>query len=195
MFNSIFMKTDTSLDLFKNWHARHSAGSLVALDAYFEAPERIAALIFVAPAILAPLAIPKIVEGDLSERNNQTKRDRSDSNNLGKPLFKLFEILSKFTKYVTEAIMQMIKRMGGVLNSLYKKALSSILRSALGVMLVLTSFWMILQYKQLELLIGLCQLNWIFFKYHKCHTTLMLSAFVYNCCKWFCYKKITNIFN
>ncbi|KAK6233357.1 hypothetical protein QUC31_005763 [Theobroma cacao] len=114
----------------------HSAGSLVALDAYFEAPERIAALIFVAPAILAPLAIPKIVEGDLSERNNQTKRDRSDSNNLGKPLFKLFEILSKFTKYVTEAIMQMIKRMGGVLNSLYKKALSSILRSALGVMLV-----------------------------------------------------------
>ncbi|KAK8531707.1 hypothetical protein V6N12_053170 [Hibiscus sabdariffa] len=62
---------------------RHSAGSLVAVDAYFEAPERVAALILVAPAILAPRAIPKtkVVE---------TKGDRSDSNNLPKPPFSVF---------------------------------------------------------------------------------------------------------
>ncbi|KAK8611002.1 hypothetical protein V6N13_131067 [Hibiscus sabdariffa] len=61
----------------------HSAGSLVAVDAYFEAPERVAALILVAPAILAPRAIPKtkVVE---------TKGDRSDSNNLPKPPFSVF---------------------------------------------------------------------------------------------------------
>ncbi|XVE90935.1 hypothetical protein DITRI_Ditri20bG0115400 [Diplodiscus trichospermus] len=107
----------------------HSAGSLVAVDAYFEAPERIAALILIAPAILAPRAIPKpkVVE---------TKEDRSDSNNLGKLRFKLFENLFKFIKYVTEAIMRMMKRMTDMLNSLYKKALSSILRSAFAVMLV-----------------------------------------------------------
>ncbi|OMO89949.1 hypothetical protein COLO4_19495 [Corchorus olitorius] len=114
----------------------HSAGSLVAVDAYFEAPERIAALILVAPAILAPRAIPKVSEGNRSERSNQTKGDSSDSNNLGKPLFRLLEILFKFTKFVTEAIMRMIKGMAGVIDSLYKRALSSVLRSAFGVMLV-----------------------------------------------------------
>ncbi|XVF24281.1 hypothetical protein REPUB_Repub13aG0114100 [Reevesia pubescens] len=107
----------------------HSAGSLVAVDAYFEAPERIAALILVAPAILAPRAIPKpkVVE---------SKGDRSGSNNLGKQQFNLFKILSKYTKFVMEAIMRMIKGMAEVLNSLYKKALSSLLRSSFAVMLI-----------------------------------------------------------
>ncbi|KAK8638696.1 hypothetical protein V6N13_137107 [Hibiscus sabdariffa] len=107
----------------------HSAGSLVAVDAYFEAPERVAALILVAPAILAPHAIPKpkVVE---------TKGDRSDSNNLPKPRFEFFGGLFKFIKYVRRAILQMIMRMTNMLSSLYKKALSSILRSAFCVMLV-----------------------------------------------------------
>nr|KJB78608.1 hypothetical protein B456_013G010000 [Gossypium raimondii] len=105
----------------------HSAGSLVAVEAYFEAPERIAALILVAPAILAPRAIPKVVD---------TKGDGSDSNDQGKPQFKLFKILHKFIKYVTQSIIQMMKRMVDMLNSLYKKALLSVLRSAFAVMLV-----------------------------------------------------------
>ncbi|KAE8684970.1 Alpha/beta-Hydrolases superfamily protein isoform 2 [Hibiscus syriacus] len=107
----------------------HSAGSFVAVDAYFEAPERVAALILVAPAILAPRAIPKpkVVE---------TKGDGSDSNNLPKTRFEFFGRLFMFIKYVTQAIMQMITWMANMFNSLYKKALSSILRSALGVMLV-----------------------------------------------------------
>ncbi|TYI45079.1 hypothetical protein E1A91_D13G010900v1 [Gossypium mustelinum] len=105
----------------------HSAGSLVAVEAYFEAPERIAALILVAPAILAPRAIPKVID---------TKGDGSDSNNQGKPQFKLFEILHKFIKYVTQSIIQMMKRMVDMFNSLYKKALLSVLRSAFAVMLV-----------------------------------------------------------
>ncbi|TYH32729.1 hypothetical protein ES332_D13G009800v1 [Gossypium tomentosum] len=105
----------------------HSAGSLVAVDAYFEAPERIAALILVAPAILAPRAIPKVVD---------TKGDGSDSNDQGKPQFKLFEILHKFIKYITQSIIEMMKRMVDMLNSLYKKVLLSVLRSAFAVMLV-----------------------------------------------------------
>ncbi|KAA3454145.1 putative hydrolase YugF [Gossypium australe] len=116
-----FMNTNTLQ------HTRHSAGSLVAVDAYFEAPERIAALILVAPAILAPRAIPKVVD---------TKGDGSDENNQGKPQFKLFEILHKFIKYVTQSIIQMMKRMVDMLNSLYKKALLSVLRSTFAVMLV-----------------------------------------------------------
>lgn len=122
-------------------HTRHSAGSLVAVDAYFEAPERIAALILVAPAILAPRAIPKVVD---------TKGDGLDSTNQGKPRFKLFESLHKFIKYVTQAIIKMMKRMADMLNSLYKKALLSVLRSSFAVMLVLctvleslTGFWLI----------------------------------------------------
>ncbi|KAL4325163.1 hypothetical protein GQ457_11G010000 [Hibiscus cannabinus] len=113
------------------FRSSHSAGSLVAVDAYFEAPERVAALILVAPAILAPRAIPKpkVVE---------TKGDRSDSNNLPKPRFSVFGGLFKFIKYVRQAILQMIMRMTNMLSSLYKKALSCILRSAFCVMLVLT---------------------------------------------------------
>ncbi|KAL2526869.1 alpha/beta-Hydrolases superfamily protein [Abeliophyllum distichum] len=78
----------------------HSAGSLVAVDAYFEAPERVAALILVAPAILTPFTAQKVV------------------------------------KEKEGAIVHMVKGMGEMINSLYQKALSAILRSAFGVMVI-----------------------------------------------------------
>uniref|UniRef100_A0A2N9EI23 AB hydrolase-1 domain-containing protein n=1 Tax=Fagus sylvatica TaxID=28930 RepID=A0A2N9EI23_FAGSY len=114
----------------------HSAGSLTAVNSYFEAPERVAALILVAPAILAPLIVHKVVQGNQLGRENQMEEDSSDSSNLRNPFQKLSKNLLKFAKSVAQAMMQMVKGMAVMLNSLYKKLLSAILRSAFAVMLV-----------------------------------------------------------
>jgi len=43
------------------WYSgRHSAGSLVALRAYLDAPEKVAAIILIAPAVTAPLIIDEV---------------------------------------------------------------------------------------------------------------------------------------
>lgn len=114
----------------------HSAGCLTAVNLYFEAPERIAALILVAPAILAPLTVHKVVEGKQLGRENQMGEDSLDLSSLRNPFLRLSEILLKCFKFVAQAIMRMAKGMAVMLNSLYKKLLSAILRSALAVMLV-----------------------------------------------------------
>ena len=55
---------------------------------------------------------------------------------LAKPFIKIFEILLRFTTCITRAIVQMTKGMTDMLNLMYKRTLSAILRSAFGVMLV-----------------------------------------------------------
>ncbi|KAK6135533.1 hypothetical protein DH2020_030704 [Rehmannia glutinosa] len=115
---------------------RHSAGALVAVDAYFEAPERVAALILVAPAIFAPLTMQNIAKDNQAGTENQVPRNNSDLKTSGNLFFRLGSILSKFTKIIAEAIVHMVKGMAIMINSLYKKALSAILRSTLGVMVI-----------------------------------------------------------
>ncbi|GFY83545.1 alpha/beta-Hydrolases superfamily protein [Actinidia rufa] len=117
----------------------HSAGSLVAVNTYFEAPERVAALVLVAPAILAPLIAPKVVKENQSKMDTKTHWHRDDSNlNVqSNPFIRLCDILSKFSKHIVRAIMRLVKGMGEMLNFLYKKALSAVLRSAFAVMLPL----------------------------------------------------------
>lgn len=55
---------------------------------------------------------------------------------LAKPFIKIFEILLKCITCITQAIVQMTKGMTDMLNLMYKRTLSAILRSAFGVMLV-----------------------------------------------------------
>ncbi|KAL0298273.1 UNVERIFIED_CONTAM: hypothetical protein Sradi_6487100 [Sesamum radiatum] len=62
---------------------RHSAGALVAVDAYFEAPERVAALILVAPAILAPLTMQNVIKENQPGTDNQIQGNSSDPNTSG----------------------------------------------------------------------------------------------------------------
>lgn len=119
---------------------RHSAGALVAVDAYFEAPERVAALILVAPAILAPFTLKNVVKENQTGTANQTRGRSSDSNSKGTLFSRLGSVLSVLTKYITEAIMLVIKGMAGMLNTLYQKSLSAILRSTIGVILVINFF-------------------------------------------------------
>ncbi|KAK9913897.1 hypothetical protein M0R45_037701 [Rubus argutus] len=114
----------------------HSAGSLVAVESYFEAPERVAAIILVAPAIFAPIITQKVVEGHQSGTNNHTEEDGSNSNNMGNPFIQFSNILSKFARFISQAIMRIVKGMTVMLSSLYKRFLSAVLRSTLAIMLV-----------------------------------------------------------
>lgn len=101
---------------------RHSAGCLVAVDSYFEAPERVAALILVAPAIFAPRPV--------------NKTDAGDSRGKEGPTSKFLGTLVELSKSVIRVILRALTGMANMLNYLYKKALAAFLRSYLGVMLV-----------------------------------------------------------
>ncbi|KAI3705701.1 hypothetical protein L1987_75942 [Smallanthus sonchifolius] len=107
----------------------HSAGCLVAAQTYFQAPERVAAMILVAPAIVAPFTSPKKVK-----ENNQ--EDGSKSDNIKNPFFSLLSIVSKFSRFIAQTVMHLLNGMANMVNSLYKKALSSFFRSSVAVMLV-----------------------------------------------------------
>ncbi|KAK4433458.1 hypothetical protein Salat_1108100 [Sesamum alatum] len=114
----------------------HSAGALVAVDAYFEAPERVAALILVAPAILAPLTAQNVIKENQLGTDNQIQGNSSDPNTSGNLFSRLRGILSKFSKFIADVIVHMVQGMADMINTLYKKALSAILRSAFGVMVI-----------------------------------------------------------
>lgn len=114
----------------------HSAGSLTAVDAYFEAPHRVAALILVAPAILAPLSAPKVSNQNQTNKEKRNQESNSDSNRRPSLFSRIGEILTNFYRYVVSTFVQMWRGMLDMANSLYRKAVAAFLRSAVGVMLV-----------------------------------------------------------
>lgn len=111
------------------YHPRHSAGSLVAVNSYFQDPQSVAALILVAPAIVAPL-------GGRLPRDNPVQENVSDLNVVGNPVIQLSNILSAAAKFIVQSIMQMMKRILEFVDFLYIKVLSAFLRSTLILTLV-----------------------------------------------------------
>jgi len=112
----------------------HSAGCLVAVDAYFEAPERVAALVLVAPAIFAPRKGVKD-----SETGEQEGRKQTVPNDENSPLNLFARIWGRFValcKHIAGLVSKMIMAIRGVVQALYVKALVAFLRSSLGAMLV-----------------------------------------------------------
>ncbi|KAI3964032.1 hypothetical protein MKX01_014313 [Papaver californicum] len=116
----------------------HSAGSLVAVNTYFEAPERVAALILVAPAIAAPLSIspPKLVKEDHQETEYQDNDADPRSKVGGNPFSLIVNALSKFSTYIALAITGTLKAIAKIANSLFKKALKSFLRTSFAAALI-----------------------------------------------------------
>lgn len=94
-------------------------------------------MVLVAPAILAPLMKQNLPKDNERGRNNQKQEEHSDSEDYRNPIVMIFRMLTKLTKYIAQAILHMLKGMQAMISSLYKKALSALLRSAIGVMLVL----------------------------------------------------------
>ncbi|XP_057722825.1 uncharacterized protein LOC130936710 [Arachis stenosperma] len=95
----------------------HSAGAAVAVNAYFEAPERVAALILVAPAILAPL------KQNLPIQHNSISKF---------PNSVLYEMSSKIVEFMAHALTPIMKE---IIRS-SRKFFYAILRSSLAIMLV-----------------------------------------------------------
>ncbi|VFQ80499.1 unnamed protein product [Cuscuta campestris] len=115
----------------------HSAGCVVAVEAYFEAPERVAALILVAPAIVASFTSRKVNQSAGKSQTDKRNPESSSSPCKKWNVFgKILSILSNFAKQVAQILTGIVKGMGEMLNSLYRKALASFLRSAIGLVLM-----------------------------------------------------------
>ncbi|KAL5991393.1 hypothetical protein ACLOJK_012301 [Asimina triloba] len=115
----------------------HSAGCLVAVNAYFEAPERVAALILVAPAIFAPQLSSNASRQNQAAEENQREDGFSNPSIDDKLFSKIGKILLKVFMYIKGLVLQMVKGMMDMIGSLYKKALCAILHSSIALMLPL----------------------------------------------------------
>ncbi|XP_073100484.1 uncharacterized protein [Elaeis guineensis] len=114
----------------------HSAGCLVAVNTYFEAPEKVAALILVAPAIFAPLISQKVVKENEMEKANKIENGESNLNVHQHPFVRIWKALCKLCMGLIGVAFGILSGMRDMVSSLYIKALSAILRSAFAVMLV-----------------------------------------------------------
>ncbi|KAM0950580.1 putative 2-hydroxy-6-oxonona-2,4-dienedioate hydrolase [Dioscorea sansibarensis] len=116
----------------------HSAGCLVAVNAYFEAPERIAALILVAPALVAPFVLRRAVAGndDKTRKENNMGGGRTGSNDRNNPLAGIWRALLKMCMFIVGAAMRMLEGMRDMVRVVYAKVLTAVLRSSFAVMLV-----------------------------------------------------------
>ncbi|KAG6474965.1 hypothetical protein ZIOFF_064182 [Zingiber officinale] len=106
----------------------HSAGCLVAVETYFEAPEKVAALILVAPAIIAPLAPRRI-----DKEKMRTLKENGASKN---PFMRFLKVLANISMQLMRVAFNMLKAMRDMVGSLYARALSAFLRSSLALMLL-----------------------------------------------------------
>ncbi|CAM8910286.1 unnamed protein product [Rhodiola kirilowii] len=111
----------------------HSAGAYVAVNSYFKDPDRVAALILVAPAILAPRVVQKSVNKTYTG-NEQSSKENSDSSvNL---ITKISRVFLEFGEYIKQSIRLVLEVIVSVFTSLYKKALAAMLRSAIGLIMI-----------------------------------------------------------
>ncbi|KAL4190079.1 hypothetical protein AMTRI_Chr08g168640 [Amborella trichopoda] len=133
------LATLSFIDILKTGKAilmGHSAGCLVAVNTYFEAPERIAALILVAPAILAPLLPQKVVRKDQVGEEIQMVDDGFPSNNQENLFSWIGKILSKLCSYVANTLMRLLRGMMDMVSGLFRNVLCAILRSRFALALV-----------------------------------------------------------
>ncbi|KAL6619950.1 hypothetical protein ACP70R_035089 [Stipagrostis hirtigluma subsp. patula] len=112
----------------------HSAGCLVAVEAFFEAPERVAALVLVAPAIFAPRK--GVQERGLGEQGGQNQKVPDNENSPSGMFARIWGGILGLCKHIAGLVLKMITAIRGVVQSLCLKALVGVLRSPLGAILV-----------------------------------------------------------
>lgn len=115
----------------------HSAGCLVAVDACLEAPERVAALVLVAPAIFAPGSGTKGERREDGEEGQEKKDSDDDSN--GPPLNPFARIWRGFLgmcMWIAGLVLKVVMAVQDVVRALAVQALVALLRSPLGAIMV-----------------------------------------------------------
>lgn len=105
------------------------------MDAYFEAPERVAALVLVAPAIFASR---KVVKADQSgeQEAQQTQNVPNDENSPPNLFARIWGGFLQLWKHIAGLVFKMITAIRDVVWSFCLKALVAFLRSSLGAALV-----------------------------------------------------------
>ncbi|KAF3774918.1 putative hydrolase [Nymphaea thermarum] len=114
----------------------HSAGCVVAVDAYFEEPERVAALILVAPAIVAPLLSSNSNKSEPSEREGDMENRGSVWDDKEHMIYTVLMFLHAVCCRVQEAVIWMIKKSIYLLSCFCKNLISEILRSYFAILMV-----------------------------------------------------------
>lgn len=115
---------------------RHSAGCLVAVNTYFEAPEKVAALILVAPAIVAPFIMKKGEKGNGVGEEKQMEDGDAKIGSQENPFIRILEAISKLYKFIAGFVFRILKGMRDMVGSISTKVLAMVLRSGLTLMLV-----------------------------------------------------------
>uniref|UniRef100_A0A0A9D4G8 AB hydrolase-1 domain-containing protein n=1 Tax=Arundo donax TaxID=35708 RepID=A0A0A9D4G8_ARUDO len=87
-------------------HVGHSAGCLVAVEAFFEAPERVPALVLVAPAIFAPRKGVK--ESGSGEQGSQKQKGPSDENSPQNLFTRIWGGFLQLCKHIAGLVSKMI---------------------------------------------------------------------------------------
>lgn len=115
----------------------HSAGCLVAVDAYFEAPERVAGLVLVAPAIFVPFFRRKgVKKKDVGEQEGQKQKDSDDNKARPNPFVRIWREFLEICMRLAGLVLKMVMAVQDTVRALYCKAVVALLRSSFGKMLV-----------------------------------------------------------
>jgi pimeloyl-ACP methyl ester carboxylesterase len=104
------------------------------VEAYLEAPERVAALVLVAPAIFAPSKAAK--EGGSGEQEGKMQEGSTNDDSSQNMCSRIWGGFLELCMRIAGSVLKMIAAVRDLLRSLYLKALVAFLRSSLGVMLV-----------------------------------------------------------
>lgn len=110
------------------------------MDSYFEAPERVAALVLVAPAIFAPKKVVK-EEQSGEQEGQQTQKAPNDENSPPNLFARIWGGFLQLWKHVAGIAFKMITAIRDVVRAFYIKALVAFLRSSLGAALVRCFFF------------------------------------------------------
>ncbi|KAI4991649.1 hypothetical protein ZWY2020_040035 [Hordeum vulgare] len=115
----------------------HSAGCLVAVEAYFEAPERVAALVLVAPAIFAPgFGRKGEKENSVGEQEGADKKDSDDNNATPNPFARIWRGFLGMCVWLAGPVLKLAMAVQDTVRALSRKLLVAFLRSSLAASLV-----------------------------------------------------------
>ncbi|CAM0950444.1 unnamed protein product [Alopecurus aequalis] len=113
----------------------HSAGGPVAVEAYFEAPERVAALVLVAPAIFAP-ARKDDSDNGVGERQGPEKKDSDDSGAPPNPFAGIWRGFLGMCMWLAGLVLNVVMAVQEMVKALSCILLVALLRSSLAASLV-----------------------------------------------------------
>jgi hypothetical protein len=104
------------------------------VETYFEAPERVAALVLVAPAIFAPRRGVK--EGGSGEPERERQEGSTDQDSPQNVFSRIWGGFLDLCMRIAGLVSKMVTAVQDVFQSLCLKAVIAVLRSSLGIMLV-----------------------------------------------------------